>query len=75
MKKVLVIPFLLSFCFAYAGTGDANDVNQLILIIIAVLLTILSVLYTISFFRKIIKERREKKAAQQNDTADSEVLN
>ena len=67
MKKLLLITFLLSFHFAFAGTGGAKDVNQLILIVIAVMLTILAVLYTIDFFRRIIIERREKKTAPLND--------
>lgn len=72
MKKILLIPFLLSFHFAYAGTGGANDEILLILSIIAVLLFILAVLYSIDFIRRIIKERKEKKIAHHNDEGISE---
>ncbi len=74
MKKILLIPFLLSFQFAYAGTGSGNDEILFILSIIAVLLFILAVLYSIEFIRKIIKEHKLKKLAQLNDETTSENL-
>ena len=74
MKKILLIPFLLSFHFAYAGTGSANDEILFILTIIAVLLFILAVLYSIDFIRRIIKERKEKKINHPADKANSENI-
>jgi hypothetical protein len=74
MKKILLFPFLLSFHFAYAGTGSANDEILFLLVIIAVLLFILAVLYSIDFIRKIIKERREKKITHLADEANSENI-
>ena len=61
MKKFLLVPFLLSFHFTYAGTGGANDGILFSLSFIAVMLFILVVLYSIDFIRRIIKERKEKK--------------
>lgn len=63
MRKVLLVPFLISFHFASAGTGGAKDDYLLILSIIAVLLFILTVLCSIDFLRKLIKEHKEKKMA------------
>lgn len=74
MKKYLLISFLVSFHFTYAGTGGANDGILLSLSIIAVLLFILVVLYSIDFIRKIIKERKEKKIAHLADNANSEDI-
>lgn len=72
MKKILLILFLLSFHFAYAGTGSGNDEILFILSIIAVLLFILAVLYTIDFIKRIIKERKNRRTAPQNDEGISE---
>jgi hypothetical protein len=74
MKKILLIPLLLTFQFTYAGTGSANDENLFVLAIIAVMSFILAVLYSINFFRKIIKERREKKIAHLADKTNSEDI-
>jgi NADH:ubiquinone oxidoreductase subunit 2 (subunit N) len=74
MKKILLIPFLLSFHFAYAGTGSGNDETLFILSIIAVMLSILAVLYSIDFIRRIIKERKEKKINHLADNANSENI-
>jgi len=74
MKKILLIPFLLTFYFAFAGTGGAKDENLFILSIIAVMLSILAVLYSIDFIRRIIKERKEKKIAHLTDKEDSENI-
>ena len=74
MKKVLLIPFLLSFNLAYAGTGSANDVIEFYLSIIAILLFIVAVLYTITFIRRIIKERKEKKITPPEDNVDGENI-
>ena len=71
MKKILLIPFFLSFHFSYAGTGSAKDEFVFILSIIAVMLFVLAVHYSIDFIRKIIKERKEKKIVQLNDKSDS----
>jgi hypothetical protein len=64
MKKILLIPFLLSFQFAYAGTGSANDEIPLILLIIAAGILILAVIYLFEYIRKMRKKRREQKTAQ-----------
>jgi hypothetical protein len=74
MKKFLLILFLLSFHFAYAGTGSGNDETLFILSIIAVMLSILAVLYSIDFIRRIIKERKEKKINHLADNANSENI-
>ena len=63
MKKMLIIPLLLSFSFAFAGTGSANDTMLLYLAFIALMLFILVILYSVSFIRRIMKERRERRAA------------
>jgi len=75
MKKILLIPFLFSFYFAYAGTGSGNDSVLFYLAIIAFMSIILAVLYSISFFRKIIKERKEKKITNLADKVDNENIN
>ena len=72
MKKILLISFLLSFHFVYAGTGSGNDEILVILAIIAILLFILAVLYSIDFVRRIIKARKEKKTDHHTDEPDSE---
>lgn len=72
MKKILLVPLLLSCCVAYAGTGSGNDVSLFYLAIIAFMSIILGGLYTISFFRKIIKERKEKKMAAHDDQVKDE---
>jgi hypothetical protein len=74
MKKILLIPFLLSFHFAYAGTGSANDEILFILSIIAVMSFVLASLYSIDFIRRIIKERREKKISYPADKDNSENI-
>jgi Ca2+/H+ antiporter len=72
MKKIILISFLLSFHFVYAGTGSGNDEILFILAIMAILLFILAVLYSIDFVRKIIKERKEKKIDHHTDEPNSE---
>lgn len=67
MKRNLLLFFLLGFQFAYAATGSANDELLFVLSLIAVLLFILATLYSISFFRKLIKELREKKHNKLNN--------
>lgn len=74
MKKKLLIPFLLSFYFAYAGTGSANDAILFYLAIIAVMSFILAVLYSINFIRRIIKERKEKKITHLADKVNDENI-
>jgi len=74
MKKLLLIPFLLSFHFAYAGTGSANDGMLFILSIVGILSFILAVLYSIDYIRRIVKECKEKKIAQLADKANSENI-
>jgi hypothetical protein len=74
MKKILLIPFLLSFHFAYAGTGSASDTILFYLAIISVLLFILAVLYSITFIRRIIKECREKKITHIDDNVNGENI-
>jgi hypothetical protein len=74
MKSFLLILFLLSFHFAFAGTGSANDEIFFILVIIAILSFILAVLYSIDFIRRIIKERKEKKKAHLADKTKSENI-
>jgi hypothetical protein len=74
MKKILLIPFLLSFHFAYAGTGGANDEIQFILVVLAVLLLIYAVLYLIDLVRKIIKQHQEKRITHSADETDSEHI-
>lgn len=74
MKKLLLISFLLSSFFAFAGTGSANDAIIFYLAIIAVMSFILAVLYSISFIRKIIKERKEKKVTLPDDIAEGEDI-
>jgi hypothetical protein len=74
MKKLLLIPFSISFHFAYAGTGSANDVILFYLVIAAVLAFILGVYFLIVFIRRIIKKRREKKIAHLAAYANSENI-
>jgi len=74
MKKLLLIPFLLSFHFAFAGTGAANDEILFLLVIIAILSFILVVLYSIDFIRRINKECRKKKIARMAENAGSENI-
>jgi len=61
MKKILLIPFLLSFHFAYAGTGSANDEMLFLLVICAFLLLILALITSVEFITRMIKHHREKK--------------
>lgn len=74
MKKFLLVPLLLSCCVAYAGTGSGNDASLFYLAIIAFMSIILGGLYTISFFRKIIKERKEKKMAAHDEQVKDEDI-
>ena len=74
MKKVLLIPFLLSFHFTYAGTGSGNDVIPFYLAIIAVMLFILVVISTINFISKIIKRRKEKKITDSTEISNNENI-
>lgn len=74
MKKFFFLVFLLSFHFADAGTGSGRDEIFFILSIIAVLLFILAVLYSVDFIRRIIKERRAKKAARAAEESISENI-
>ncbi|HNW69748.1 MAG TPA: hypothetical protein PKI01_05065 [Bacteroidales bacterium] len=75
MKKLLLIPLLLSCCVAYAGTGSGNDASLFYLAIIAFMSIILAGLYTVSFFRKIIKERKEKKLDHTAEEVNDENIN
>ena len=75
MKKLLLIPLLLSCCVAYAGTGSGNDASLFYLAIIAFMSIILGGLYAISFFRKIIKECKEKKAARHAEEVNDANMN
>jgi hypothetical protein len=74
MKKILLIPFLLSFHFTYAGTGSGNDEILFILSIIAVMSFVVALLYSIDFIRRIIKDRKEKKITHLADKANSENI-
>jgi len=74
MKKVLLIPFLLSFYVAYAGTGSGSDASLFYLAIIAFMSIILGGLYSVNFFRKIIKERKERKIAHHADEVNDENI-
>jgi hypothetical protein len=74
MKKILLIPFLLSFHFAYAGTGSGNDAVLFYLAVIALMSFILAVLYSINFIRKIIKEHKEKKITHPADKVNDENI-
>jgi hypothetical protein len=74
MKKFLLIPFLLSFNFVYAGTGSANDDILFLLAICTILLFILAALYSIDFIRKIIKQRKENKITDSTDDSNSENI-
>jgi hypothetical protein len=74
MKKLLLIPFLLSFYFSYAGTGSGNDAVLFYLAIIALMSFILAVLYTISFIKRIIKEHKEKKITHLDDKDNGENI-
>ncbi|OFY11382.1 MAG: hypothetical protein A2X11_12915 [Bacteroidetes bacterium GWE2_42_24] len=74
MRKILVISFLLSFYFAHAGTGSANDAFLFCLAILAVMSFILAVLYSINFIRRIIKERKERKIAHLADQVNGENI-
>jgi hypothetical protein len=74
MKKVFFILLMLSFRFAYAGTGSGRDEVLLILSIIAVMSFILALLYSIDFVKRRIKEHREKKAARAAGEAVNESL-
>lgn len=74
MKKVSIIPFLLSFHFAYAGTGGASDGIPFILSIIGLLSVIVAVLYLIEFIRNIIKAHKENKLAHLTDASNNENL-
>jgi len=74
MKKFFLVPLLLSCCVAYAGTGSGNDASLFYLAIIAFMSIILGGLYTISFFRKIIKERKEKKMAAHDEQVKDEEI-
>jgi hypothetical protein len=72
MKKMLLIPGLLSSHCAFAGTGGAEDENILILSFLAVIVSILALLYAMEFVRKRIAERKEMSIAQPPDDVQSE---
>ena len=75
MKKSLFIIFLLSFHYASAKTGTQDDSIFLMLSICVFLLFIITVLYTIEFFRKICKQRKEKKATETSGSTENESIN
>lgn len=70
----LLIFLLLLSSSAFAGTGSANDAILLYLVVIAVLSIIAAVLHSVDFFRRIIRERRERKLARPDDQAAGEHL-
>ncbi|MCZ7558082.1 MAG: hypothetical protein M5R41_16900 [Bacteroidia bacterium] len=72
MKKIVLIPCLLSSHCAFAGTGGAEDENILILSFLAVIVSILVLLYATAFVRRRIAERKEKSVAQPADDVQSE---
>jgi hypothetical protein len=69
MKRLLIIPFLLSFYFVQAGTGSGRDSLLFYIAIIAVLSIILAVLFSITLVRKIIAERKKKKLSHLSEQA------
>lgn len=74
MKKELLVSLLLMCPFAFAGTGSANDAILLYLAIIAVMSIITAVLHSIDFFRRIMRERKERKLARLDDQSAGEHL-
>jgi uncharacterized membrane protein YoaK (UPF0700 family) len=60
MRKFFTIISLFMVHGAFAGTGTAEDAYLFSLTIIALLGLALSVLYSISFIKKFIKQRRER---------------
>ncbi|HOI78609.1 MAG TPA: hypothetical protein PLI30_03275 [Petrimonas sp.] len=65
----LLIFLLLLSSSAFAGTGSANDAILLYLVVIAVLSIIAAVLHSVDFFRRIIRERRERKLNRHDEPA------
>jgi hypothetical protein len=59
MKKILTLLFVFSLNYCNAGTGSARDETLLILILITVLLFVIALMYSIDFFRRLIKERKK----------------
>jgi Kef-type K+ transport system membrane component KefB len=74
MKKSLLIIFLLSFHYASAKTGTQEDSIFLLLSVCVFLLFIITVLYSIEFFRKICKQRKEKKITETSDNSENENM-
>jgi len=74
MKKILIVPFLLSFHFAFAGTGGGRDTVLFYLVIIAILSIIFVVIYSISLFRRIIKNRKNKRNVNPDENVDGENI-
>jgi hypothetical protein len=67
MKKLLFIPMLLIFHFAFAGTGGAKDDDLFLLSICGILLFIVAVGYSIDYIKKIIRQRRSRKLSSSAD--------
>jgi hypothetical protein len=74
MKKLLLLPFVCSYQFAFAGTGGAYDEHLLILSFVAVIVSILSILYSVDFIRRKVNERKEKGTDQLLDETNSENI-
>ncbi len=74
MKKFLIVPFLLSFHFAFAGTGGGRDTVFFYLVIIEILSIIFVVIYSIGFFRRIIQDRKNKRNALSDDKPEGETM-
>ena len=70
MKKILIFLFLLLFHPAFAGTGGARDTALLYLLVIAFLAVILSALYSVSFVKKMLINRKHHENTQHTNTAD-----
>ncbi len=68
MKQSIALQFLLLFHFAYAGTGGANDIEEVYLLIIGVLAVPLAVFILIGLIRKMLTRRRDKLDASADET-------
>lgn len=68
MKKILIFALLLLVHPAFAGTGGARDTALIYLIVIAFLAVILSALYSFSFIKKKIQNRRHHSLAGDDES-------
>jgi hypothetical protein len=68
MKKIIALQFLFLFHFACAGTGGANDIEVVYLVIIGVLAVPLTVYIMIRLIRKLLKKRKDKMTVSENET-------